>query len=42
MGRPEGSKNKSPRELRAEAARLIEKAKYQERIAKLKAKSDKK
>ncbi len=36
MGRPAGSTNKTPRELRAEAKRLIEKAKYMEKIEKLK------
>ena len=36
MGRPPGSTNKTPRELRAEAARLIEKAKYIEKLAALK------
>lgn len=35
MGRPPGSTNKTPRELRAEAQRLIEKAKYLEKIAAL-------
>ena len=35
MPRPVGSKNKTPRELRAEAKRLNEKAKYMEKIAKL-------
>lgn len=36
MARTLGAKNKSPRELRAEARRLEEKAKYKEKIAKLK------
>lgn len=36
VGRPPGATNKSPRELRAEAARLIEKAKYIEKLAALK------
>jgi hypothetical protein len=36
-GRRKGSKNKSPRELRAEAKRLIQIAKLQERIDKLRA-----
>ncbi len=36
MGRPEGSKNRTPRELRAEAKRLNEKANYMEKLAKLK------
>lgn len=35
MARPVGSKNKTPRELRAEAKRLNEKASYLEKIAKL-------
>jgi hypothetical protein len=38
MPRPKGSKNKSPRELRAEAKRLNEKATLMERLAKAKAK----
>ena len=42
MGRPPGSKNKTPRELRAEAKRLTEKAKYIERLAKLKDRKGKK
>ena len=36
MPRPKGSPNKSPRELKAEAKRLMEKAKLQERLNKLK------
>lgn len=36
MARPQGSKNRTPRELRAEAKRLQEKAKLMEKIAKLK------
>jgi hypothetical protein len=39
MGRPLGSKNKSPRELKAEGKHLIEKAKYKEKIKKLKKKT---
>lgn len=38
MPRPKGSKNKSPRELRAEAKRLNEKATLMERLTKAKAK----
>lgn len=38
MPRPKGSKNKSSRELRAEAKRLNEKANLMDKIAKLKAK----
>lgn len=38
MPRPKGSKNKTPRELRAEAKRLTEKAKLLEKIEKLKQK----
>lgn len=38
MARTLGAKNKTPREMRAEARRLEEKAKYKEKIAKLKAK----
>lgn len=34
-GRPQGSKNRSPRELRDEAKRLIQIAKLKERLAKL-------
>ncbi len=36
MGRTPGAKNKSPRELRAEAKRLNEKASLLEQIQKLK------
>jgi hypothetical protein len=36
MPRTPGAKNKSPRELRAEAKRLTEKAKYMEKLAKQK------
>lgn len=36
MGRPPGSKNRTPRELRAEAKRLTEKAKLLDRLDKLK------
>lgn len=36
MGRTPGAKNRSPRELRAEAKRLNEKANLLERMAKLK------
>lgn len=36
MGRPPGATNKTPRELRAEAKRLTEKAKYIEKLAALK------
>ena len=35
MPRTLGAKNGTPRELRAEAARLLEKAKYKEKIEKL-------
>ena len=38
MPRPKGSKNKTPRELRAEAKRLNEKATLLERLEKAKAK----
>ena len=38
MPRPKGSTNKTPRELRAEAKRLMEKAKLLERLKKLKEK----
>lgn len=41
LGRPPGSTNKTPRELRAEAKRLTEKAKYIEKLAALKAKKKK-
>jgi len=36
MGRPKGAKNKTPRELEAEAKRLKEKAKLLKKIDKLK------
>jgi hypothetical protein len=36
MGRTPGAKNRTPRELRAEAKRLNEKARYIEKLAKLK------
>ncbi len=39
MARPSGAKNKTPRELEAEAARLKEKAKLMKKIEKLKKKS---
>jgi hypothetical protein len=39
MGRAKGATNKTPREMRAEAARLAEKAKLKERLDKLKKKS---
>jgi hypothetical protein len=42
VGRPRGAKNRTPRELRAEAKRLYEKADLMEKIAKLKAASAKK
>lgn len=42
MGRTRGAKNKTPRELRAEAKRLSEKANLIEKIAKLRAKIFKK
>jgi hypothetical protein len=38
VARTLGAKNKTPREMRAEARWLEEKAKYNEKIAKLKAK----
>jgi hypothetical protein len=38
MGRPPGATNRTPRELRAEAKRLTEKAKAMEKIAALKKK----
>ena len=38
MARPAGAKNKTPRELAAEAARLKEKAKLMKKIEKLKKK----
>lgn len=42
MARPVGAKNKSPRELRAEAKRLNEKAKFQDKMADLKKEAKKK
>lgn len=42
VARTLGAKNKSSRELRAEAKRLIEKANYQDRIEKLKNEAQKK
>ncbi len=42
MPRTPGSTNKTPRELRAEAKRLTEKADLLEKIAKLKVKDPKK
>jgi hypothetical protein len=42
MGRTPGAKNRSPRELRAEAKRLNEKANLLERMAKLKKEATKK
>ena len=42
MGRTPGAKNKTPRELRAEARRLNEKAKYLEKMEKLKDSAKKK
>lgn len=41
MPRTPGATNRTPRELRAEAKRLIEKAKHKEKLAKLKAKEKK-
>jgi hypothetical protein len=41
LGRPPGATNKTPRELRAEAKRLTEKAKYIEKVAALKKKKEK-
>jgi hypothetical protein len=38
MARPKGSTNKTPRELEAEAKRLMEQAKLKKRIAKLQSK----
>ena len=38
MGRPKGSPNRTPRELRAEAKRLTEIAKYKEKLEKAKKK----
>lgn len=42
MPRTPGATNKTPRELRAEARRLMEKAAYKEKLAKAKARSEKK
>ncbi|WP_156172680.1 hypothetical protein [Microbacterium sp. Ag1] len=42
MARTKGATNRTPRELRAEAKRLNEKAKDRERIAKLKKKLEEK
>lgn len=42
MARTEGAKNRTPRELRAEAKRLMEKADYMEKISKLKEEKNKK
>ncbi len=42
MARPVGSKNKTPRELRAEAASLVKRAELMERIERLKNKTKKK
>lgn len=42
MPRTLGAKNKTPRELRAEAKRLNEKAHYKEKIEKLKKQAQKK
>lgn len=42
MGRTPGAKNRSPRELRAEAKRLNEKASLLEKMAKLKRQAEKK
>lgn len=42
MGRPPGAKNRTPRELRAEAKRLQEKAKHIEKLAKLRDQKGKK
>lgn len=39
MARTPGAKNRTPRELRAEARRLTEKAKHIEKMDKLKAKT---
>lgn len=40
MPRTPGATNRTPRELRAEAKRLQEKADYMEKLAKLKKKSE--
>lgn len=42
MARTPGATNRTPRELRAEAKRLMEKADYIEKLAKLKKQSEKK
>jgi hypothetical protein len=42
MGRTAGATNKTPRELRAEAKRLTEKAKYLEKMEKLQKEAKKK
>ena len=42
MVRPFGAKNRTPRELRADAKRLIEKAGYKEKLEKLKKEAQKK
>lgn len=42
MARTPGATNKTPRELRAEAKRLTEKAKYKEKLQKLKTEAKKK
>ncbi len=41
MARTPNAKNRTPRELRAEARRLIEKADYKEKLEKLKTKAKK-
>lgn len=41
MPRTKGAKNRTPRELRAEAKRLNEKADYIEKLSKLKSKQSK-
>lgn len=42
MGRTPGAKNRTPRELRAEAKRLTERADFMEKLAKLKKAGEKK
>ncbi len=42
MGRTPGAKNRTPRELRAEAKRLNEKANLLDKLAKLKREAEKK
>ena len=42
MARTPGAKNRTPRELRAEAKRLTEKASYKEKLEKLKKEAQKK